>query len=248
MTTKYIEVCNLDDTSKPDENMPKEVEDDGVEQLQPEAKNEVPSKDIKEETKPQEPSKEKMKSKEGMPEKKGKQGKPEIKKELPKRGPDFKYIVRIANTDINGEKALIHGLATIKGVGLHMSTMVADLAGLDRMLKIGDLKDDQIEKIKEILGNINKLGPKWMLNHRKDYETGADLHLIGVDIDTRLREEINIMKKIRSYKGVRHEAGLPVRGQRTRAHGRIGLAMGVSRKVVREAAASKEKEKEKGKE
>ncbi len=237
----------MDDTSKPDEKMPEEVKDEEVEQPQQVAKNEVPSKDIKEESKPQEPAKEKMKQKDGTQEKKGKQGKPEIKKELPKRGPDFKYIVRIANTDINGEKSLIHGLATVKGVGLHMSTMVADLAGLDRMAKIGDLKDDQVEKIKEVLGNINKLGPKWMLNHRKDYEIGADLHLIGVDIDTRLREEINIMKKIRSYKGVRHEAGLPVRGQRTRAHGRIGLAMGVSRKIIKEAAA-KDKDKEKGKE
>jgi len=237
----------LDDTSKPDEKMPEEVKDEEVEKPQTEVQTKETPKDIKEEAKPQEPAKEKMKQKDGTQEKKGKQGKPEIKKELPKRGPDFKYIVRIANTDINGEKSLIHGLATVKGVGLHMSTMVADLAGLDRMAKIGDLKDDQIEKIKEVLGNINKLGPKWMLNHRKDYETGADLHLIGVDIDTRLREEINIMKKIRSYKGVRHEAGLPVRGQRTRAHGRIGLAMGVSRKIIKEAAA-KDKDKEKGKE
>jgi len=237
----------LDDTSKPDEKMPEEVKDEEVEKPQTEVQTKETPKDIKEEAKPQEPAKEKMKQKDGTQEKKGKQGKPEIKKELPKRGPDFKYIVRIANTDINGEKSLIHGLATVKGVGLHMSTMVADLAGLDRMAKIGDLKDDQVEKIKEVLGNINKLGPKWMLNHRKDYETGADLHLIGVDIDTRLREEINIMKKIRSYKGVRHEAGLPVRGQRTRAHGRIGLAMGVSRKIIKEAAA-KDKDKEKGKE
>lgn len=237
----------MDDTSKPDEKMPEEVKDEEVEKPQTEVQTKETPKDIKEEAKPQEPAKEKMKQKDGTQEKKGKQGKPEIKKELPKRGPDFKYIVRIANTDINGEKSLIHGLATVKGVGLHMSTMVADLAGLDRMAKIGDLKDDQIEKIKEVLGNINKLGPKWMLNHRKDYETGADLHLIGVDIDTRLREEINIMKKIRSYKGVRHEAGLPVRGQRTRAHGRIGLAMGVSRKIIKEAAA-KDKDKEKGKE
>ena len=237
----------MDDTSKPDEKMPEEVKDEEVEQPQPEAQTKETPEHIKEETKPQGSVTEKVKPKEGMPEKKGKPAKPEVKKELPKRGPDFKYIVRIANTDINGEKSLIYGLSTIKGIGRHVSTMVADLAGLDRMTKIGDLKDDQIEKIKDILTKVNKLGPKWMLNHRKDYETKEDLHIIGVDIDARLREEINIMKKIRSYKGVRHEAGLPVRGQRTRAHGRVGLAMGVSRKIIREAAASKEKEKEKGK-
>ena len=42
--------------------------------------------------------------------------------------------------------------------------------------------------------------------------------------------KINLLKMIRSYKGIRHETGLPARGQRTRAKSRRGLAMGVSRK------------------
>ena len=50
------------------------------------------------------------------------------------------------------------------------------------------------------------------------------------DIDMRLRDEINIMKKIRSYRGIRHERGLPARGQRTRANNRKGLSLGVSKK------------------
>jgi small subunit ribosomal protein S13 len=81
-----------------------------------------------------------------------------------------------------------------------------------------------------------------MLNHRKEYETGKNIHLIGTEIDTRLRDEINIMKKIRSYRGIRHERGLPVRGQRTRANNRTGLALGVSKK--REPAAAKDGKKE----
>ena len=51
------------------------------------------------------------------------------------------------------------------------------------------------------------------------------------------------MKMIRSYRGVRHELGLPVRGQRTKANGRQGLAMGVSRKVM-QPSTSEKKEKE----
>ncbi|OGS40669.1 MAG: 30S ribosomal protein S13, partial [Euryarchaeota archaeon RBG_13_31_8] len=47
------------------------------------------------------------------------------------------------------------------------------------------------------------------------YETGQNLHFVSTDIEIRLRDEINIMKKIRSYRGVRHELGLRVRGQRT---------------------------------
>jgi len=71
-----------------------------------------------------------------------------------------------------------------------------------------------------------------MLNHRKDMETGEDIHVTGSNIDLRFRDEINIMKKIRSYKGIRHERGLCVRGQRTRGNNRRGLSLGVSKKSV----------------
>jgi small subunit ribosomal protein S13 len=54
------------------------------------------------------------------------------------------------------------------------------------------------------------------------------------------------MKKIRSYRGVRHEMGLRVRGQRTKTHGRVGLALGVSRKAAKAAAAAQSSDKGKG--
>jgi len=146
------------------------------------------------------------------------------------RGKDFRYIVRLSNTDVNGEKNIVYGLKSIKGIGVHMATLIADEVGIDRYMKIGDLKDSQIEKIQEIIDKVSKDAPSWMLNHRKDLETGEDIHLIGSDIDMRLRDEINILKKIRSYRGIRHERGLRVRGQRTRANNRRGLALGVSKK------------------
>jgi small subunit ribosomal protein S13 len=157
-------------------------------------------------------------------------GKKEDKKKEEEHDDDFRYIVRIANTDIDGEKKLIHGLTSIKGVGRHMGVLVADETGINRNVKFGDLTDAQIEKIRKTLDSILDIAPGWMLNHRKDYETGEDLHLIGPEIDLRLRDEVNIMKKIRSYRGIRHERGLPARGQRTRANNRKGLALGVSKK------------------
>ena len=45
-----------------------------------------------------------------------------------------------------------------------------------------------------------------------------------------VRKDIEIMKKIRSWKGIRHSLGLKVRGQRTRTTGRLGLTVGVKRK------------------
>ena len=115
-----------------------------------------------------------------------------------------------------------------------MAVLIADAAGMDREKKIGDLTDSQIEKIKEVLENLNKKAPSWMMNHRKDLDTGDDIHLISSEVDLRLRDNVNLLKMIRSYRGIRHELGLPVRGQRTRANNRKGLALGVSKKQQQE--------------
>jgi small subunit ribosomal protein S13 len=69
-----------------------------------------------------------------------------------------------------------------------------------------------------------------MINRRNDYETGEDKHLIESDLEMCLREDLNRMRKTRSYKGRRHELGLPVRGQRTKSTFRKGSSVGVRRK------------------
>jgi small subunit ribosomal protein S13 len=143
---------------------------------------------------------------------------------------DFNYIVRIANTDIDGEKKITFGLTQIKGVGRRMATLITDAAGIDREIKCGNLTESQLVKINEVLENLDKKAPAWMLNHRKDLDTGKDIHLISTDVEMRLRDEINLLKMIRSYRGIRHETGLTVRGQRTRSNSRKGLALGVSKK------------------
>lgn len=143
---------------------------------------------------------------------------------------DFQYIVRIANTDIDGSKTVIMGISQIKGVGRHMAVLITDATGIDKKLKMGKLSDTQIEKIKSALEDIENIAPGWMLNHRKDIDTGEDIHLISSEVDLRLRDDVNLLKMIRSYRGIRHETGLAVRGQRTRANNRRGLALGVSKK------------------
>jgi len=220
----------LDDTPKPNEEVPEappeEAKDKTIKDLHPESETQVkkiPKEQAKEKT-------ELPQSKKDSQKKTVKTETEKVKKEEDKKKDDFRYIVRIANTDIDGEKKLVRGLTSIKGVGMHMSALITDETGIDRDIKIGNLTDSQIEKIKEALDDIEESAPKWMLNHRKDYETGEDIHLIGSDIDMRLRDEINIMKKIRSYKGIRHERGLPARGQRTRANNRSGLTLGVSKR------------------
>jgi small subunit ribosomal protein S13 len=164
---------------------------------------------------------------------KAKPEKPEGKKQTEKKeevDSDFKYIVRIANTDVDGERTIVFGLTQIKGVGRRMAILLADIANIPRSVKMGDLTDQQIVKIGQVLENLNEKVPGWMLNHQKDLDTGKDIHLISSEVDMRLRDDVNLMKMIRSYRGIRHEMGLRVRGQRTRANNRSGLSLGVSKK------------------
>ncbi len=149
---------------------------------------------------------------------------------------EFKYIVRIANTDLDGNKSVGYALQKIKGIGDRMAALIADRANIDRTAKVGNLDDEKIEKLKETVSSIEEWTPSWMLNRQKDLMSGKDEHLIGIEIDMRRREDINLLKKIHSYRGIRHGQGLSVRGQRTRGNKRKGLAVGVSKKKVRKEA------------
>lgn len=147
---------------------------------------------------------------------------------------EFKHIVRIAGKDLSGKKRVQLALSDIKGVNVTYARAVAYVANIDPFTKLGDLSKDQIEHLEKILKNPAEYGvPSWMLNRRKDFETGKDLHLVGADVDIAVRSDIGRERRIRSRRGIRHELGLPVRGQRTRTTGRKGLVVGVKRKEIR---------------
>lgn len=187
------------------------------------------------------------------PAKPGRGERPARKKEEPKEEPkaprapkklegvkeDFRYIVRMANADLDGTRSVAYALTAIPGVGIRVSEAVADLAGVSRTERLGNLSEQQTDKIEATLGNLGEAFPHWMVNRPKDWETGLDLHAFGPDVEVRLRDDINLMKMIRSYKGVRHEGGQKVRGQRTRSNGRTGLTVGVTKKAALEAAKAK---------
>ncbi len=143
---------------------------------------------------------------------------------------EFKYIVRIAATDIDGHKPTRYALTQIKGINFMVANAILNYTGVDGKERIGNMSDEDIEKLSNAIERINEWLPVWMRNRRKDLFTGEDKHLIGTEIELTLREDINLLRKIRSYRGIRHERGLPVRGQRTRSNKRRGLTVGVVRK------------------
>ena len=143
---------------------------------------------------------------------------------------DFNFIVRIANSDIDGQKRTVIGIQQIKGVGKRVAQVVVKKAGVDPSVKIGSLSDEDVKKIEELITTYVEYAPEWAINRQNDYESGADMHLIGNDLELTQKDDINRMKMIRCSRGIRHEGHHKVRGQRTRSNGRHGLTMGVTRK------------------
>ena len=142
-------------------------------------------------------------------------------------GEDFKYIVRIAETDLDGYKSVELALTKIRGVGRRTAIILADKVGISRDKRIGQLEDDQITALADALTDHSDSVPHWMVNRQSDVDTGADLHIFSSELMTFFRDDINRLKKIRCYRGIRHEKGKKVRGQRTRSNGRTGLTLGV---------------------
>jgi small subunit ribosomal protein S13 len=144
---------------------------------------------------------------------------------------EFKHVIRMAGVDLDGSLKAVQGLAAIKGVGLNLARMVLRVAGVNPETRIGYLTDQQVKRIEEVLSNPLKHGiPSWALNRRLDPQSGADLHLIGSDLELAVKGDIDLMKRIKCWKGIRHAWGLKVRGQRTRTTGRKGMTVGVTKK------------------
>ena len=144
---------------------------------------------------------------------------------------EFRHIVRVTDTDIDGTLKVGYALTKIKGVSINLANAILKKAEVNPEIRLGLLSEEQVRKIEEILENPTKYGiPSWLLNRRKDLETGKDLHLLSSDLVLRTKMDIDLMKKIKSWRGYRHAHGLKVRGQRTRTTGRTGKTVGVRKK------------------
>ncbi|MRG76597.1 MAG: 30S ribosomal protein S13 [Methanosarcinales archaeon] len=144
---------------------------------------------------------------------------------------EIKHIVRIANTDLEGKKSVQYSLTGIKGINRRIARIISDRSNVDPTATIGYLEDEKIDSLKKTIEEIESILPTWMLNRRKDLLTGDDKHILATEILLTKTEDLNTLKKTRSYRGVRHERGHKVRGQRTRSSGRKGLTVGVKRKA-----------------
>lgn len=138
-------------------------------------------------------------------------------------------LVRICGYDIPGSRNLFSGLTRIKGVSWSIANAACVILKIPRDRKISTLTKEEISKIEHFLKNPSI--QKFLMNRRFDRDTGETRHYVGTELDIKKDFDIRNMKRMRSYKGVRHTAGQPVRGQRTRSHFRSrGKAVGVKRR------------------
>ena len=143
---------------------------------------------------------------------------------------ELKYFVRIINTDLDGTQPVQLALTGIKGIGLHAALVIARRAGVDVHATTGLLDDAQVAALEKEVIAYPKSVHKWMVNRPVDVYTGEQKHLYGSDLALAKEDDINLMKKMRCYRGVRHENGLKVRGQCTKSTGRFGKIVGVSKR------------------
>ena len=108
-------------------------------------------------------------------------------------------MARIAGVDLPPKKRAEIGLTYIYGIGRSRSRSLLHRAGIEFDKKIGDLAEDEINRVRQILE-----------------EEGA------VEGDLRKEVSMNIKRHIEmgSYRGMRHRRSLPVRGQRTHTNAR----------------------------
>jgi small subunit ribosomal protein S13 len=130
---------------------------------------------------------------------------------------EFKHIVRILNTDLEGKKKTVDALRKLHGVSFMYANAICVISKVDKMKRAGDLTEAETQALEKVIKSPVGF-PVWMMNRRKDYETGADRHLMATELDLTKDNDIKRLKKIKAYRGIRHITGQPSRGQRTKSN------------------------------
>ena len=122
-------------------------------------------------------------------------------------------MARIAGVDLPNNKQGEIGLTYIFGIGRSSARKILDKCGIDRTIKVGDWNDDQIAKIRTLIN--------------EEYKIEGELR-------SSVQMDIKRLMDIGCYRGIRHRAGLPVRGQSTKNNAR-------TRKGKKKTVANKKK-------
>lgn len=119
--------------------------------------------------------------------------------------------MRVGGVEIPTDKRIEIALTYIYGIGRATSKEVLETAQVDNDKRTHELTNDEVQRVRNII--------------ESDY-------VIEGELRNQVKRNIQRLKEIGSYRGDRHEKGLPVRGQRTRCNAR-------TRKGPRQTVAGK---------
>ena len=127
-------------------------------------------------------------------------------------------MARISGVTIPSEKQVQIALTYIYGIGPKFAQGILAAAKVEPTTRVKDLTEAEEQRIRDVID--------------KDYVTEGDLQ-------RQVTNNIKRIKDINSYRGLRHKAGLPVRGQRTRTNARTRKGKAVTVGGTQKKAASK---------
>ena len=115
-------------------------------------------------------------------------------------------MIYILNTNLKDTQPLCRALCKVYGINGVLSNQICDDLGISQKVKTNQLLPSQIDLLNQIVP--------------QDYLTGAELY-------SQLRQRLERLTLISSYKGIRHSQGLPTRGQRTHGNAQTSRARSI---------------------
>ncbi len=112
-------------------------------------------------------------------------------------------MIYILNANLKDTQPLWRALCKVYGINSVLSSQICDDLGISRKVKTNQLLPSQIDLLNQVVP--------------QDYLTGAELH-------SQLRQKLERLTVISSYRGIRHSQGLPTRGQRTHGNAQTSRA------------------------
>jgi small subunit ribosomal protein S13 len=127
-------------------------------------------------------------------------------------------MIYFLNTSINNKKRVRFALQKVFGLGRSESNEICDSVGISEEIKISSLSQSQLALLE------TRIEEGW---------------LIGLDLQKRKVGEKARLRRISSYRGIRHAQGLPCRGQRTHTNAKTVRSLSGERKSKRGATTLK---------
>jgi small subunit ribosomal protein S13 len=127
-------------------------------------------------------------------------------------------MARISGVTIPSEKQIQIALTYIYGIGPKFASSILAAAKIEPTTRVKDLTEAEEQRLREIIDSN---------------------YTVEGDLQRQVTNNIKRIKDINSYRGLRHKAGLPVRGQRTRTNARTRKGKGVAVGGAQKKAVSK---------